>query len=132
MVARTVSSITHGVKVTVETEYQSFYSSPLQDHFVFSYKITIENQSEHTLQLLRRFWHIVDSDATIREVEGEGVVGVQPTLEPGDQHTYVSGCNLSTEIGKMGGYYTMQRLSNGQLVRVGIPDFTLIVPYRLN
>ena len=127
-----VSAITRGVKVTVETEYQSYYSSPAQRNFVFSYKITIENQSPYTVQLMRRYWQIFDGIQNVREVEGEGVIGIQPILEPGESHTYMSGCNLSTEIGKMVGFYTMQRFSNGQLFEVAIPDFLLIVPYRLN
>ena len=127
-----VSAITRGVKVTVETEYQSYYSSPAQQNYVFSYKITIENQSAYTVQLMRRYWQIFDGIQNVREVEGEGVIGIQPILEPGESHTYMSGCNLSTEIGKMVGFYTMQRFSNGQLFEVAIPDFLLIVPYRLN
>ena len=70
-----VTEITQGIKVTVETEYQPAYSSPTQYHYVFTYRITIENQSDHTIQLMRRHWHIFDAGFTMREVEGEGVVG---------------------------------------------------------
>jgi ApaG protein len=126
------TAITQGVKISVLTEYQPEYSSPYQGHFVFTYRIKIENNSEYTIQLLRRHWLIFDSNGTVREVEGEGVVGVQPTLEPGEVHEYVSGCNLRTSIGKMTGTYLMERIMDGKQFRVQIPDFTMIVPYRLN
>lgn len=127
-----VTEITQGVKVTVETEYQPAYSSPSQYHYVFTYRITIENQSDYTVQLLRRHWHIHDAGFTIREVEGDGVVGQQPVLEPGQQHQYVSGCNLKSGIGKMTGSYSMERIVDGTKVIVAIPDFTMIAPLRLN
>jgi ApaG protein len=128
----TTTAVTAGVKVSVLTEYQPSYSSPLQEHFVFTYRIRIENKSEHTVQLLRRQWFIFDSNATVREVEGEGVIGVQPILEPGEVHEYVSGCNLKTSIGKMLGSYLMERQIDGKQFHAEIPEFNLIVPYRLN
>src|SRR3990170_525135 len=86
-----VTEITQGIKVTVETEYQPAYSSPTQYHYVFTYRITIENQSENTIQLMRRHWHIFDAGFSMREVEGEGVVGQQPVIEPGQTHQFLSG-----------------------------------------
>jgi ApaG protein len=127
-----VTEITQGIKVTVETEYQPAYSSPSQYHFVFTYRITIENQSEYTIQLMRRHWNIFDAGFTMREVEGEGVVGQQPVLEPGQNHQYVSGCNLKSGIGKMIGTYEMERVVDGTKMRVNIPEFTMIAPLRLN
>lgn len=127
-----VTEITQGVKVTVETEYQPAYSSPGQYHFVFTYRITIENQSEYTLQLKRRHWYIHDAGFLMREVEGEGVVGQQPVLEPGQSHHYVSGCNLKSGLGKMTGTYTMERIMDGSNLQVIIPEFTMIAPLRLN
>lgn len=123
---------TQGVKVTVTTNYLPDYSSPAQQHYVFAYKINIENNSEFTVKLLRRHWFIHDSNGIVREVEGEGVVGQQPTLEPGESHEYVSGCNLKTGIGKMRGNYLMERLVDGKQISVIIPEFVLIVPYKLN
>ena len=123
---------TQGVQVTVTTNYLPDYSSPGQQHFVFAYKINIQNNSEFTVKLLRRYWQIFDSNASTREVEGEGVVGQQPVLEPGESHQYVSGCNLKTGIGKMVGNYTMERLVDGREFKVEIPEFVLIVPYKLN
>ncbi len=127
-----VTGITEGVKVSVETEYQPEYSSPSQYHFVFTYKITIENESEHTIKLLRRHWHIIDLTNRKREVEGEGVVGQQPVLEPGKMHQYVSGCNLRSGIGKMYGTYLMERVMDGKEMEVVIPTFTMIAPFKLN
>jgi ApaG protein len=127
-----VTEITEGVKVSVETEYQPDYSSPNQFHYVFTYRIIIENNSDHTVQLLRRHWHIHDANNIIREVEGEGVVGQQPVLEPGQSHEYVSGCNLKSGIGKMHGTYLMEKIVDGKQFKVAIPEFTMIVPYKLN
>ena len=127
-----VTEITEGVKVTVVTEYQPDYSSPDQDHFVFTYHVVIENNSNITLKLLRRQWFIVDASYPQREVEGEGVVGKQPVLEPGTIHKYVSGCNLKSGIGSMQGYYLMERLVDGKKFKVAIPEFRMLAPYRLN
>lgn len=127
-----IAEVTQGVKVTVETEYQPSYSNPAQHHFVFTYRITIENQSEFTVQLLRRHWHINDAAFEAREVEGEGVVGQQPVLEPGQSHQYVSGCNLKSGMGKMAGSYLMERVMDGSRFNVTIPEFIMIAPMRLN
>jgi len=127
-----ITATTEGVKVSVLTEYQPQYSSAAQTHYVFTYRIRIENNSENTVQLLRRHWTIFDSNGTIREVEGEGVVGLQPVLEPGEAHEYVSGCNLKTTMGKMAGTFLMERIIDGNRFRVAVPEFTMVVPYRLN
>ena len=127
-----VTEITQGIKVTVQTEYQPSYSSPSQYHYVFTYRITIENQSDHTIQLLRRHWQIFDAGLVKREVEGEGVVGQQPVLEPGQSHQYVSGCNLKSGIGKMKGVFTMEKLVDGKIIKVTIPEFTMVAPFKLN
>ncbi|QIX60632.1 Co2+/Mg2+ efflux protein ApaG [Hymenobacter lutimineralis] len=123
---------TQGVTVSVTTNYLPDYSSPGQEHYVFAYKIDIRNDSEYTVKLLRRHWYIYDANGVVREVEGEGVVGQQPVLEPGESHQYVSGCNLKTGVGKMRGTYQMERLVDGSHFDVDIPEFTLIVPFRLN
>jgi len=127
-----VTEITEGVKVSVEIEYQPEYSSPSQYHYVFTYSITIENNSEYTVKLLRRHWHIHDANYKIKEVEGEGVVGQQPTLEPGQIHQYVSGCNLKSGLGKMYGSYKMERIVDGKKFKVNIPEFIMVVPFKLN
>jgi ApaG protein len=127
-----VTAITEGVKVSVETNYQPEYSSPTQMHFVFTYRITIENYSDYSVKLQRRHWFIHDANNTVREVEGEGVVGQQPILEPGETHQYVSGCNLRSGLGKMHGIYLMEKIMDGKTFDVIIPEFNMIAPYILN
>ena len=127
-----VTKITDGVKISVETIYQPEYSNPANEHFMFAYRVNIENLTENSVQLLNRHWNIFDSNGTKREVEGEGVVGQQPVIEPGDTHEYVSGCNLKTDIGSMKGSYEMERIVDGLRFRVNIPEFYLIAPYKLN
>jgi ApaG protein len=127
-----VAKITDGVKVTVETIYQPEYSNPVNEHFMFAYKVHIENLSEYSVQLLRRHWQIFDSNGVHREVEGEGVVGQQPVIEPGESHEYVSGCNLKTDMGTMKGLYHMKRIVDNSEFNVNIPEFHLIAPYKLN
>jgi ApaG protein len=126
------TQITDGVMVTVETIFQSEYSDPANEHFLFAYRIRIQNLSSHKVQLLRRHWHIVDSNGQKREVEGEGVVGLQPVIEPGEYHEYVSGCHLKSDTGSMHGSYEMYREVDQQHFEVVIPKFMLITPYRLN
>ena len=123
---------TKGIKVSVESFYQETQSRPLDRKYVFAYRITIENGSRYTVQLLRRHWHIVDSNDQRREVEGEGVIGQQPVLAPGESHQYVSWCPLTSEIGKMYGTYLMVRPEDQRTFDVRIPEFKLIAPFKLN
>jgi ApaG protein len=125
-------TVTNGIKVSVETFYQEEYSRPQERKFIFAYRITIENMSPYAVQLMHRHWYIADCTGLVREVEGEGVIGKQPILEPGEAHQYVSWSHLFTEIGKMSGYYTFQRLSNGEPFKADIPAFSLVTPYKMN
>ena len=127
-----VTEVTSGVKVSVETFYVSEQSAPKAKRFVFAYRISIENRSEHTIQLLRRHWFIFDSCGTISEVEGAGVVGEQPVIPPGDTYRYSSGCHLQSEAGTMKGYYTVRHTDGRKKFKVVIPEFQMIVPYKLN
>lgn len=127
-----LAQVTQGVKVSVMTEFQQDYSNPEENHFVFTYKIRIENHSANTIQLLRRKWYIIDILGINREVEGEGVIGKQPIIEPGEYHEYVSGCNLTTGIGKMIGTYEMERQVDGSIFIVQVPEFVMVVPWSLN
>lgn len=126
------TQITEGVKVSVETVYQPEYSNPENQHFMFAYRITIENLSDHSIQVLRRHWYIFDSNGSRREVKGDGVVGQQPIIDPGEQHEYVSGCNLKSDMGSMEGNYQVLREIDGSRFDVKIPKFILIAPHRLN
>ena len=127
-----VSMISEGVEVCVETFYQQDYSNPMQSEYMFAYRISIENHNSFPVKLHRRHWHIFDSNGSYREVEGEGVVGVQPVLSPGEKYQYVSGCNLKTEMGKMHGTYQMENLNSKQLFDVNIPSFEMFVPFKNN
>ncbi|MFD2743219.1 MULTISPECIES: Co2+/Mg2+ efflux protein ApaG [Sphingobacterium] len=127
-----VSQITSDVKISVESIYQPEYSNPDNLHYMYAYRITIENQSAETLQLLRRHWEIFDAIGEHKQVDGEGVVGQQPILEPNQVHQYASGCNLRSAMGYMEGFYEMQRLSDGELFAIAIPRFILIADFVLN
>ena len=126
------TAITHDIRVSVETMYQSMYSKPLANEYVHAYRITIENLGTETVQLMHRHWYIWDSTTVIREVEGEGVIGIQPVLEPQGLHQYVSGSPLRSDMGKMHGTFMMKRLSDDSEFEVVIPMFYLIPPFKYN
>ena len=127
-----VAEVTNGIKVSVETLYQPNQSDPSRSHYFFAYQVTIQNFSGTTVQLLRRHWFIFDSVGTSSEVEGEGVVGFQPVLAPGEEHKYISGCNLTSDFGKMHGTYLMENLSTHERFYVRIPEFLMMLPAKLN
>ncbi len=127
-----VSKVTEGVKISVELFYQPEYSNPFQSEFMFAYRITIENNNLFPIQLLRRHWWIIDSNADKREVEGEGVIGVQPIIAPGEKYQYISGSNLKSEMGLMTGTYIMENLVSRQQFEVKIPAFQMEAPFKRN
>jgi ApaG protein len=127
-----VRTSTHNIEISVEAKYWPQHSMPKENHYFFVYFITIENHSDYTVQLLRRHWDIIDSIGDKRQVDGDGVVGETPVLEPGQKFEYNSGCNLNSEIGYMKGYYTLVKLLDGKEMNVDIPKFDLIVPAKLN
>jgi len=126
------SLTSEGVKVSVETFYQPDYSNPLQSEFMFAYRINIENRNSFPVKLHRRHWKIFDSNGTFRDVEGEGVVGVQPILQTGENYQYVSGCNLRTEMGRMQGTYEMENLYIKTIFEFNIPSFEMSFPFKGN
>ena len=127
-----VSKISEGVEVSVEVFYQNYYSNPMNQDYMFAYRVTVENHNGFAVKLLRRHWFIFDSNGEHREVEGEGVIGIQPVLKPSEQYQYVSGCNLKTEMGKMHGTYLMENQNNKEQFYVNIPAFEMIVPFKNN
>ncbi|MEO6069039.1 MAG: Co2+/Mg2+ efflux protein ApaG [Chitinophagaceae bacterium] len=127
-----VSKLSEGVKISVETFYQQDYSNPMQSEYMFAYRITIENNNGFPVKLLSRHWHIFDSNGELREVEGEGVVGLQPIINSGEEYQYVSGCNLHTEMGRMHGTYQMENLHSKKVFSVKIPSFEMIAPFKNN
>jgi ApaG protein len=127
-----VTAVTGKIKVTVETFYQKQASDPQNRVHTFTYRITIENKSDETVQLMGRHWFIYDSMAPLKEVEGEGVVGEQPVIVPGESYQYVSWCQLESEFGKMFGYYSLKNLSDKTMRSIKIPEFVLSATPRLN
>lgn len=126
------TAITNDIRISVETSYQNPRLQHEAGHHMFAYRITIQNKGDYTIKLLRRHWYITDVNIEKTEVEGEGVVGVQPILEPGESHQYVSGCALYSEFGKMHGTYLMERQIDGKRFEVIIPEFQLVAPFKLN
>ncbi len=124
--------VTNEIKVSVRTIYLPEHSDEEAFQHYFGYLIRIENDGPDTVQLLRRHWLIYDSVGILREVEGEGVVGEQPIILPGQFHEYSSFCDLRSDIGKMLGSYLMVRLSDESFFRADIPEFYLVAPFRLN
>ena len=117
-------STTEGITVTIRPVYLDQESDILNHRFVFAYYVKIENNSEDEVQLLRRRWLIKEMNGRVQEVEGDGVVGQQPIIKPGEQHEYNSFCVLTTFEGSMEGSYVMER-PNGQRFRATIPLFNL-------
>ena len=120
-------AVTHDIEVSVEPFYMEDGSDPSENHYVWTYRITIVNRSDATVKLLSRTWQITDGVGRVQEVRGDGVVGEQPEIEPGDSYQYTSGCPLSTPSGIMVGSYTI-RDADGSLFEVGIPAFSLDLP----
>jgi len=127
-----VTPIMQGVSINVHTAYKGNYVQGEQANYLFSYYIDIENKTNYTIKLLRRHWYIFDSSGEYSEVEGEGVIGQQPVLFPGEVFEYESACNLNTDMGKMYGTYLFERTDDKFTFMVQIPEFELISPYRLN
>lgn len=127
-----ITKSTAGINVSVEIQYNARQSHSIASHYFFTYSITIKNASDYTVQLKKRHWFIFDSNGIKSEVEGDGVVGEQPILIPGQSYQYVSGCNLLSDMGKMGGVYIMEREIDGEVFPVTIPEFMMVVPYKFN
>jgi len=119
------------ILVQVKPAYIANQSQPEQRRFVFSYMITITNQSAQQVQLISRHWRITDADNRLQEVRGLGVVGEQPMLEPGQSYTYTSGVILETETGLMEGSYQM-RADSGEEFDAPIPPFALVPPHAIH
>ncbi len=122
---------TKEITISVDTTFVEDQSEPDDFHFVWAYHIRIENEGPETVQLLRRHWHITDSQGRVHEVRGEGVVGEQPVLEPGEVFEYTSGTPLSTPSGFMVGSYQMVN-GEGNHFSVSIPAFSLDSPHDIS
>lgn len=119
---------TDGVRITVAPDYLEEESAPDDDHFVWAYTVRIANSRAETITLRRRRWQITDATGHTVVVTGDGVVGEQPTLQPGDAFEYTSGCPLATPSGMMVGSYVMEKDSGGEF-EVPVPPFSLDSPF---
>jgi ApaG protein len=115
------------IRVDVETNFVPDQSDPVQNRFVFAYTITIRNQGGSPAKLLTRHWIITDANGKVQEVRGEGVVGEQPHIKPGEGFRYSSGAVLETPVGSMQGAYQMVS-DNGEKFDAPIAPFRLAVP----
>jgi ApaG protein len=126
------TQVTHDIRITVRAEFVADQSDPKLGRYLYSYRIRIENRSARTVQLTRRSWHIIDSLGDPRHVEGPGVVGETPVLEPGGSFSYNSFCDLRSGFGHMEGSYTMRHLDDESTFEVLIPGFDLLYPWSAN
>jgi ApaG protein len=128
------------VIITVETQYIEAQSTPADQRYIFAYHVDIYNPSIHPIQLMTRHWSITDGDGKREEVQGDGVVGENPIIAPGDSYQYSSGAARSTQVGSMSGHYGMrlcleaeaETVTDALLFDALIPVFTLAVPSVLN
>ncbi len=124
-------TITRGVRVKVESEFDPGRSAPDRNQWFFLYTVTITNDGEETVQLLSRHWIVTNAGGDVEEVRGPGVVGQQPVLEPGQAFQYTSGCPLTTAYGFMRGTFQMTT-RGGESFDAEIADFELSEPYAVN
>ena len=123
--------IPYNITIAVRTRYLAEQSQPAQQRFVFSYTITLRNAGALPARLLSRHWVITDADGKVEEVRGEGVVGEQPWLRPGEGYEYTSGAVLTTSVGTMAGSYQMLA-DDGTRFDAPIPSFVLSAPRTLH
>tara|TARA_R110000744_G_scaffold336785_1_gene442047 strand:- start:352 stop:747 length:396 start_codon:yes stop_codon:yes gene_type:complete len=131
MMSNESTAIATDIAITVVSQYIAQQSVETEQQFVFSYTITISNNSNETVQLLSRYWLITDANGDSSTVSGEGVIGQQPFIKAGESFTYSSGCLLKSPLGNMQGHYQMQ-VSSAKLIQVDIPVFRLAKPNILN
>ena len=122
------SKTPNGVTVTVTPYFLDDQSSPQESHFVWAYQVNIKNSGSSSIKLDRRNWLIIDANGKIINVQGEGVVGEFPTIEPGESFEYTSGTPLKTNNGIMQGFYLVSQ-DNGEKLKIDIPAFSLDSPY---
>ncbi len=119
---------THNITVTVSPTFLGAQSSPSDNLYMWSYRVQIHNHGQETVQLRSRHWRITDALGRLQEVRGDGVIGEQPMLSPGEVYEYTSGTPLPTPSGIMVGTYSMEG-ENGETFSVSIPAFSLDSPH---
>ncbi len=120
------STTTFDIKVSVVPQYDTKNSFPAENRFIFRYNITIENLGRDAVQLLRRKWLIFDLGFGFTEVAGEGVIGLTPIIEPGDNFTYFSNVLLRSGVGNMSGFFYCQNLLTKETLEIEVPKFNLV------
>lgn len=119
---------TNGITVCAYPLYMAEESSPEDNKFVWAYHVTIENNSKRAVQLLKRKWLVAEDKGTHKEIKGDGVMGEQPVLDPGDSFEYTSGAPLNSSSGMVVGEYQM-KTKDGEFFNVDVPAFSLDCPY---
>lgn len=127
-----IQQVTRGIKISVETDYEGSFLKDNIPHYAFTYRIEIENQGKSSVQLLTRHWKIIESLNKTNYVNGSGVVGKKPVINPGEIHKYKSGCLLTSAVGAMRGAYIMIDFTSTKKFNVEIPPFKLSAPFVLN
>ena len=127
-----IQQVTRGIKISVATSFEGGYTKNYIKHYAFSYHIRIENNSKNAVQLLTRHWKIMEGHNSPQYVNGAGVVGKKPVLNPGEYYEYSSGCLLTSPLGAMKGSYIMIDFSSTKKFHVDIPTFKLAAPFVLN
>jgi ApaG protein len=120
------STTTFDIKVSVVPQYDTKNSFPAENRFVFRYNITIENLGRDAIQLLKRKWLIFDLGFGFTEIAGDGVIGLTPTIEPGDNFTYFSNVLLRSGVGNMSGVFFCKNLLTNETLEIEVPKFNLV------
>ena len=120
-------NLNRAIKIEVNARYLQEQSDPAAERYAFAYSVEITNQGTETVKLLNRYWRITDDNNKVEEVRGEGVIGHQPVIHPGQTFHYTSGAIIETEFGTMQGSYEMLA-SNGETFEATIPPFLLSLP----
>ena len=127
-----VQQITNGIKILVQTHFEGTFYKEEIIHFAFSYDVNIINVRQNPVQLLSRVWHISDALNSKESVEGDGVVGEQPIIQPSESYSYSSGCTLKSPFGSMKGLYSMIDLMDQKKFKAKIPTFKLCTEFAQN
>lgn len=127
-----ITQVTNGIKISVQTSFEGTFFKNYKMHYAFGYTITIENQTNSAVQLTDRHWEIHDALKDIELVDGQGVIGKKPVIQPGKSYTYSSGCLLASPIGAMKGHYDMVDLRSGEGFEAEVPTFKFSAPFAIN
>jgi len=127
-----IEQITSGIKISVQTHFESSFYKDYKINYSFGYEVTIENKNDFPVQLSSRSWIIFDALNYVKSIKGKGIIGKQPILQPGELHIYNSGSVLYSPFGAMKGHYNMVNLITNQKFKVTIPSFELFVPFSIN